>query len=115
MARPSLHNFKGDLANKPGDGSDAPPRTIRASNLDDNFRKVTLLDGEGDPPLYEITYTKDGTRITRFLPDGSKPGDLLYWNGKRWVVLTAPASDDLRVLTIQNGALAWTQTEDCEA
>ena len=113
MAKIDLHKFRDDLRKKPPLGSNQPPVGIRAKDLDENFAKTTLVNGEGNPPLYEVEYKKEGTRIKRILPDGSRRGDLLYWNGTGWVVLIAPASTALRVLTIQNGALAWTQTEDC--
>jgi hypothetical protein len=114
MARPDLHKFRDDLRNVPAPGSNAPPRTLRAADLDDNFTKTTLLPSDQSPPLYELRYTPDGTRLTRLLPQGARSGDLLYWNGERWLVLPAPSSAALRVLTIQGGALAWTATEECE-
>jgi hypothetical protein len=113
MALPDLHRFANDLKNRPGPGSNAPPRTIRAKNLDDNYKKVTLIESDQTPKLYDLRYTKDGTRITRILPNGTNKGDLLYWDGERWVVLVAPLSETLNVLTIQSGTLAWTATQDC--
>lgn len=95
MARIDLHLFERDLLNKPSNGSNAPPRTIRARDLDTNNKKLTLLQGEGDPPSYTVKYTQDGTIITGLLP-------------------TPPASG-LYVLTASNGTLAWTATEDCDA
>jgi hypothetical protein len=132
--KPELHLFERDLKNKPIAGSNEPPRTIRAKNLDDNNKKLTLLQGAGDPPLYEVEYTTDGTRITRILPNGRVAGDLLswdgsawqsvvepsgssqllYWTGKSWQALPAPNSSALQVLTIQNGTFAWTATTDCD-
>jgi hypothetical protein len=132
--KPDLHLFERDLKNKPVAGSNDPPRTIRAKNLDDNNKRLTLLQGAGDPPLYEVQYTTDGTRITRILPNGSVAGDLLswdgsawqsvvsptgaaqllYWNGSSWQLLPSPSSTALQVLTIQNGVFAWTATTDCD-
>jgi hypothetical protein len=111
--RPDLHKFERDLRHRPSPGSNAPPRTIRAKDLDENNRKLTLLQGEGLPPLYEVEYTKDGTRITRILPEGGNNGDLLYWNGTQWAVFPAVTSTTLHVLGLQNGALQWVATEDC--
>ena len=48
--KPDLHLFEEDLKNNTLVGSNAPPRTIRAKDLDDNNRKLTILKGEGDPP-----------------------------------------------------------------
>lgn len=53
------------------------------------------------------------------LPDGVKKGDLLYWDPSvppqgAWAVLEAVESEMLHVLTIKDGQLAWTETEDCE-
>lgn len=113
MAAPDLHKFKDDLKNKPGPGSNAPPRTIRANDLDKNFKKVTVAESDEDPKLYELKYTEDGTILTRILPNGKNTGDILYWNGKKWVVLNAVESNVLHVLGIQNSALLWVQTQDC--
>ena len=93
MSRSDLHKFKSDLLKKPPVGVNAPPIGIRAKDLDDNFSKVTLLNGVGTPPLYKVKYTPDGIIITDLLP-------------------TPPASG-LHVLTSSNGTLAWTATEDC--
>jgi hypothetical protein len=113
MEAPDLHLFKDDLLRKPEKGSSAPPVSIRAKDLDGNAKKLTLLKGDGDPPLYEVRYTKDGTKITRIFPNGNQPGNLLFWNGTRWVPFAAPTDDTLRVLTIQSGTLTWLATEDC--
>lgn len=94
MAAPDLHKFEGDLLNRPGPGSNAPPRTIRAKDLDENYKKVTLIESDKTPKLYELRYTKDGTRITRILPD-------------------LPDSSVMHVLTVTRKVLAWTPTEDC--
>jgi hypothetical protein len=112
-----LHKFEDDLklrATTFGTTRHTPPVCIRAKDLDGNYKKVTLIESDQEPPLYNLQYTKDGTRLTRLLPDGAAAGDLLYWNGSRWLVLSAPSSTALRVLTIQGGALAWTATEECE-
>jgi hypothetical protein len=115
MAQIDLHKFERDLLNRPAPGSNAPPVSIRAKDLDGNYKKVTLLASDEDPPAYGVRYTPDGTILTdiKNLPDGAAAGDLLYWNGSRWLILPAPASTALRVLTIQNGTLAWTETEAC--
>lgn len=113
MSGPDLHKFKDDLQNRPGPGSNAPPRTIRAKDLDENFKKVTVQKSDKSPKLYEVKYTKDGIIFTRLMPDGTGLGDLLYWNGLRWVVLPAVASSTMHVLTITNRILEWTSTEDC--
>ena len=62
--KPELHLFERDLKNKPSSGSNAPPRTIRAKDLDGNNKRLTLLEGEGDPPAYRVKYTKEGTVLT---------------------------------------------------
>lgn len=114
MPLPDLHRFQDDLKNRPGPYThNVPPRKIRAKDLDENYRKITLIEGAGSPPLYSVEYTKDGTRITRILPEGENKGDLLYWDGEKWDIHPAYTGAELRVLTIQNGTLAWTQTEDC--
>jgi hypothetical protein len=64
MAKPDLHKFEKDLKNKPADGSTAPPRTIKAKDLDDNNKKLTLLKSDETPPSYKVKYTADGTIIT---------------------------------------------------
>ena len=53
------------------------------------------------------------------VPNGENKGDLLYWNPDigsegRWAILEAPQTGILKVLTIQNGTLAWNDTEGCD-
>lgn len=91
---PDLHNFRDDLKQKPGRGEVKPPRVISATDLDENFAKVTVIDSDKDPPIYRVKYTKDGIIITDLLPD-------------------IPTSGGLYVLTASGGRLSWTATEDC--
>jgi hypothetical protein len=113
MALPDLHQFERLAKNRPAKGSNDYPVAIKGKDLDENWKMTTLLAGEGEPKLYEVEYTKDGTRITRILPPGTNAGDLLYWNGEKWLVFAAPSSSTMHALTITNGVLAWTETEDC--
>ena len=92
--RPDLHKFERDLRHKPSPGSNAPPRTIRAKDLDENNKKLTLLQGEGTPPSYTVKYTSDGVIISGLLP-------------------TPPTASGLHVLTVSGGVLSWTATEAC--
>jgi len=94
MSKIDLHKFRSDLLKKPPVGVNAPPIGIRAKDLDENFRKVTLIDGPGNPPQYRVKHTKGGTILTDLLP--ARPASGLY------------------VLTSSDGTLAWTATEDCE-
>jgi hypothetical protein len=130
MADIDLHEFKEDLKNKPWAGSDAPPRTIRASDLDGNFKKVMLIESDDiDPVPYEVEYTEDGTKLKNLktAPDGVYYGDMLYWDPERgnngtggWRILFAPvdinAQDD-RVWVLafdpKFGPM-WYRTEDCD-
>ena len=64
MALPDLHKFADDLLSSPGPGSAAPPRSIKAVDLDDNYRKVTVIQPPDNPPAYKVQYTKDGTILT---------------------------------------------------
>jgi hypothetical protein len=98
------------------------PVSIKAADLDRNFRAATVInnpDESDEDRSYAVEYREEGTVLNIIkLPDGATKGDLLYWDpeqddGGAWAVLSAPSSTALRVLTIQNGTLAWTQTEDC--
>jgi len=73
MARPELHVFKDDLKNRPLPGSKQPPRTVRAQDLDDNFKKVTILESEDEPPEYKVEYRDEGVVLfdLRGLPENA--------------------------------------------
>jgi hypothetical protein len=108
--------FERLVENKPAKGSNDYPVAIKASHLDHNWKKTTLKapkNVEKADALYEVSYDKDGTRITRILPNGTNTGDLLYWNENKWVVFARPTAATMHALTITNGVLAWTETEDC--
>ena len=104
------------VKNKPAKGTNDYPVAIKAAHLDENWRRTTLKPPKDNDPaqaLYEVAYEEDGTYITRILPDGANTGDLLYWNGERWVVLEATQSGTLHILGIKDGALQWVETQDC--
>jgi hypothetical protein len=105
------------VQNRPAKGSNDYPVAIKASHLDHNWKKTTLKapkNVEKADALYEVSYDEDGTRITRIFPNGKNTGDLLYWDGSKWVVFARPTAATMHALTITNGALAWTPTEGCE-
>jgi|688.fasta_scaffold157588_3 hypothetical protein len=67
MAAPDLHKFRDDLKNRPAPGSNAPPVSIRAKDLDENYKKVTVVKPSiipaGLQPDYEMRYRKDGSEV----------------------------------------------------
>lgn len=105
------------VKNKPAKGTNDYPIALKAIHLDENWKRTTLKQPKDNDPaqaLYEVAYEEDGTYITRLLPNGGEIGDLLYWDGDKWIVLEAPTqSDTLQVLGIQNGNLKWVETQDC--
>jgi hypothetical protein len=68
--KPDLHSFENDLKNKSPKGSNAPPVSIRARDLDGNFNKTTLIESTDIPKPYSVKYTKEGTMLVnvRSLP-----------------------------------------------
>jgi hypothetical protein len=69
----------------------------------------------GDPTQTNPTQFLKWEKV---LPSGEKLGDILYWNPNsgengEWVILSAPSGSVLYALTIQNGTLTWTATQDC--
>ena len=83
----SLHLFADDLKSKVRGNSAAPPRSIRAADLDANFKIVTIIPNDDIP--YTVNTSKEGTSITIFPPS---PGPGTYY------------------LSITDGALAWKKT-----
>ena len=52
------------------------------------------------------------------VPNGTNLGDIIYWDpsagdGGAWVALPAPSGSGLKVLTANDGTLAWADTQDC--
>jgi hypothetical protein len=94
MDKINLHFFERDLINTVGIGSNAPPRTIRAKDLDGNNKRLTLLPDQSETPSYTVKYTQDGI-ILNVLP-------------------ALPTASGLHVLTVSGGVLAWTATQDCD-
>jgi len=64
---PDLHKFTDDLKLRPGPGVNSPPRSIRAKDLDKNFKKVTVaaqsVVGAGLLADYQVQYKKDGVEL----------------------------------------------------
>ena len=113
-----LHKFLDDARKKPPAGVAAPPVSIRATNLDENFVKVRLIESnQTNPKPYEVEYSKEGTRLANIkaVPDGEHDGDLLFWKSseRKWKVFPAVRSTDLYVLGLKDGKLGWIKTEDC--
>lgn len=96
MAIDTLHRFEDDLRARPSKGSNAPPRTLKAKDLDENFIKAAVIAPQEERPRYSVKYTREGTmlKIEPELPE-------------------LPESATMHVLTATNGVLAWTPTEAC--
>jgi hypothetical protein len=45
---------------------------------------------------------------------GANQGTLLVWGEDTWQILNAPQNGDLHVLSVQDGYISWTPTEDCD-
>ena len=108
------------VKNKPAKGTNDYPVAIKATHLDENWKRTTLRppkETDESAGLYEVTYDQDGTRITRILPSGAYKGELLYYDSDygQWSVLPAVSSDTLHVLGIRNNELQWVETQDCPA
>ena len=110
-----------DYLNRRATGNE-PPVSIKAKDLDENFAFTTVIenpDETDDNKSYRVKYEESGTvLVLPVLPRGTNKGDLLYWNpdlgeAGAWAILPSPAGTAMRVLTISNRALAWTQTQDC--
>ena len=89
-ANPAIHIFANDLENKVSGNSSAPPRSIRAADLDGNFKALTIIPNQNIP--YAVNVGTDGTSLDIFPPS---PGAGTY------------------VLGIVDGSLAWLETTNC--
>jgi hypothetical protein len=69
-----------------------------------------LKDGSG----IEITENDDDIEIK--MKDGVTNGDMLYWDatGEEWVLLAAPPSGYIHVLSHDGDVPSWIETEECE-
>jgi hypothetical protein len=108
---PNIHNFE-----KLKKSGEPYPFSLKATHLDENNKFLSLIqpDPKGkNSDLYEVAYTKDGTRLARIFQNGTKAGDLLHWDGTKWTPLVGPESDTLHVLGIKNNVLQWVETQDC--
>jgi hypothetical protein len=81
MPNPSLVKFRDYLTASPPKGSTAPPRTIKADDLDGNFRRCTVNKSQvqfnnsvNAGPLYDVQYTAEGTELIF-----SAGGRYVYW------------------------------------
>ena len=94
MATIDLHYFKDDLTSVPSGTSNAPPRSIKATDLDGNFWKTQVIeDPDAKTTVYTVEYTDDGT-VLKVLPTINESGTY--------------------VLGTVDGTLKWIETEDCD-
>jgi hypothetical protein len=98
------------------------PYRISAADLMRNFKHCNLAI---DPAPVDGLYLEEGSgsdgersvklagQLPSSVPDGTSVGDLLYWAGSSWQILSAPSGSGMKVLTCNGGTLAWTDTEAC--
>lgn len=78
------------------------------------WKKTNLPRGssKGDLLQWDPESGEEGAWIILAVPEDN--GSMLYWTGNAWQFLEPPSGSTLNVLTIQNGNLSWTATQDCE-
>jgi hypothetical protein len=74
MPNPSLIKFRDYLTARPPRGSSSPPRTIKADDLDGNFKRCTVNASQAGSEfssgaVYDVRYTSEGTELI-FSPMG---------------------------------------------
>jgi hypothetical protein len=79
MPNPSLIKFRDYLTARPPKGSSSPPRTIKADDLDGNFKRCTVNKSQigaafSTGAVYDVLYTAEGTELI-FAPNGR----YAYW------------------------------------
>ena len=47
------------------------------------------------------------------IPDGYTYGDMLFWDGVGWSIISAPSSAGISVLASSGGTPYWIETQDC--
>lgn len=81
----------------------AAPVTSPANGL---FVYNTAMAGTPPNNVAPGYYCWKGARwVPVIIPDGTNPGDMLYWNGTSWVIV--PVGINGQVLTLNNGIPVW--------
>jgi len=88
-----LHLFVDDLKSGASGTSNKPPRSIKAKDLDENFKKASVIADTSEPNSYTMEYGEDGT-ILKIFPSINSSGTY--------------------VLGTIDGKLTWIETQDCE-
>lgn len=84
-------------------------------DFEEKVKAAPPVDGKGYP--YQLSakdLMKNFRALADQIPDGTSKGDILYWTGKKWDIHPAATGTGLKVLTMNGGILAWTDTEECE-
>ena len=75
-----------------------------------NGSSCTAIQGNGsatiscDNGTMASVYDQDGSSVS-----GNNPGDMQYWDGSEWVLITAPTADANYILSSCKGYITWTQ------
>jgi len=60
---------------------------------------------------YETPPTDDPVYRWLALPEGTTAGDMLRWDGAKWVTIAAPSASSDFVLTSQSGTISWVELD----
>jgi hypothetical protein len=102
---PDVVYYQDYLMQRPALGSNTPPVSIKASDLDKCFAAVTVIENPDEPDdrkSYGVAYKPEGTYLTNIsgLPEGIRLGDIIYYDPLSedgWVVLAAPENTTIRI------------------
>ena len=115
-------DFEEKVKQPPAVGGAGYPFQLSAKDLMKNFVYAAVEKADfnrGENGIYFFEETGQGGHSQRRIwatsvTPGVNQGDMLYWEGDRYIVLPAPSGSVMHVLAHDGTTPMWVETEDCE-
>ena len=91
------------------------PQKKLPADFEKKVKQAPPANGAGYPYQLSAKDLMDNFKyLLDIIPEAST-GDMLYYDGAKWVVLAAPSGGVMNVLSHNGTSPEWVETQDCSA
>jgi hypothetical protein len=112
---------QGPQGNNGANGAAGATGATGAIGIDPTINGVVVSNGDtnkfeilGNAPNSILSTNNSNELYWQGFPNGNNYGDMLFWDGSAWSIVSAASSTGISVLASSGGTPYWIETESCD-